>query len=93
MEIDGERGTNELAMINDYRSDVSEQALLQDALQQRSPNAEAVEVWLDGDALPSVVFVSSKAIAKHAEITIDYGAEYWRGFHEREKKSREGGQT
>ena len=93
LEIDGERGTNELAMINDYRSDVSEQALLQDALQQRSPNAEAVEVCLDGDALPSVVFVSSKAIAKHAEITIDYGAEYWRGFHEREKKSREGGQT
>eukprot|EP01046_Picozoa_sp_COSAG06_P063647 COSAG06_NODE_14873_length_1118_cov_1.691855_1_plen_134_part_10 len=31
------------------------------------------------DVVAAVSSVSSKAIAKHAEITIDYGAEYWRG--------------
>ena len=71
-EIDGERGTNELAMVNDFRVDVSEPALNGDVAQPRTPNAEPIEVWMPTDKLPSVVFVSTREICKHAEITIDY---------------------
>ena len=72
LEIDGERGTNELAMVNDFRVDVSERALNGDVAQPRTPNAEPIEVWMPTDKLPSVVFVSTREICKHAEITIDY---------------------
>ncbi len=90
LEIDGERGTNELAMVNDFRVDVSERALNGEVTQPRTPNAEPIEVWVPSDALPSVVFVTTREIRKHDELTIDYGSEYWRGFHRRQRSKIHG---
>lgn len=48
--VDGSRVTNELAMINDYRTDIHQYA--DPAAQGGSINAEPMEVWLPSDAMP-----------------------------------------
>ena len=55
--------------INDYRTDLS--SYDDDTKQTKSPNVEITQVYVDG--LPHVIAITSKEIAKHAELLCDYG--------------------
>ena len=48
--VDGHDACNELAFVNDYRTDIERYA--ETWAQRRSINAAPVEVWLPGDTMP-----------------------------------------
>ena len=70
--VDGNHGSNELVMVNDYR--------FFDVVGDAQPNAAMLQVWLADEELPRVVFVTTSAIAAGEEIRTDYGEAYWEGL-------------
>ena len=73
--IDANHRCNELAMANDFRTniDAPDVAWCQD----RRPNAEPLVVWLATEPVPRVAIVTTRALSHGEEITMDYGAQYW----------------
>jgi hypothetical protein len=73
--IDARYKCNELAFVNDYRSDVvnydkpSEQA--------RPPNCEAFNFWKLDEDKPRIAYLCLTNIGVGEEILIDYGKTYW----------------
>ena len=83
--IDAGGCCNELAMVNDYRSDIGTAANRHFArpdkqLRQR-PNVYPVEVWLEGQPQPAMVFiVGEETIRKGQELYTDYSDSFWERF-------------
>jgi hypothetical protein len=76
LEIDAaECGGNELRFVNDYRTDIKNYD--DPSRQQRGPNAQVCEVWIEGEPMPRACFITTKAIALGKEITIDYSNGFW----------------
>jgi len=83
--IDAGGCCNELAMVNDYRSDIGTAANRHFALPEKQrrqhPNVWPVEVWLKGQPQPVMVFIVGKEkIRKGQELYIDYSDSFWERF-------------
>lgn len=74
--IDGNRECNELAMVNDHRKTDAKAPMC-------SPNAAMARVWVGGEALPRVMFVTTRALVHGEEIVVDYGEAYWTAWRPR----------
>jgi hypothetical protein len=73
--LDANRCCNELAFINDYRTDVHH--FEDESLQTRRPNVEFMFVRLLNEVIPVVAVVTLHAIAERTEFLLDYGHSYW----------------
>jgi hypothetical protein len=73
--VDGNQTCNELAMCNDFRTNIRRYD--DDSSQERAPNAEMIEVTLPGNTVPCVVIATTQPLRDHEEILLDYGSEYW----------------
>eukprot|EP01043_Picozoa_sp_COSAG02_P003279 COSAG02_NODE_79_length_40228_cov_18.435762_34_plen_392_part_00 len=73
--IDANRQCNELAFINDYRTDIKNYD--DHTLQTREPNVQFVEVMLKNDCVPTVAVATLRAVRKNEELLLDYGDSYW----------------
>ena len=83
--IDAGGCCNELAMVNDFRSDIGTAANRHFALPEKQrrqhPNVYPVEVWLKGQPQPVMVFIVGKEkIRKGQELYIDYSDSFWERF-------------
>ena len=73
--VDGNSVCNELAMCNDYRTNI--RRYYDASCQERGANTEMVEVTLPGYDVPCILLVTTAAVSKNDEILLDYGNDYW----------------
>eukprot|EP01052_Picozoa_sp_SAG31_P030287 SAG31_NODE_3094_length_4682_cov_26.831333_2_plen_520_part_00 len=73
--VDGNHACNELAMVNDYRTNTKQYN--DPTMQEREANARMLEVQFPDEQIPCIVFISLQELKKGTEVLIDYGNKYW----------------